>query len=48
MTQWTPFSEKEQLFRSLAKEFMINYRVDNLEALLEELKKKKRDHPRAD
>lgn len=39
MTQWTPFSEKSNYFAPSQKEFMINYRVDNLEALLEELKK---------
>ena len=34
-TQWTPFSETSKYFES---DFMINYRVDNLEALVEELK----------
>ncbi len=35
-TQWTPFAEDAKDFD---KEFMINYRVENLEALVEELKK---------
>ena len=34
-TQWTPFSETSKYFETA---FMINYRVDNLEALVEELK----------
>jgi predicted enzyme related to lactoylglutathione lyase len=38
-TQWSPFSEKTSYFEPSAKEFMINYRVENLEWLLEELKK---------
>ena len=33
--QWTTFSEKSEYFDG---DFMINYRVENLEALLEELK----------
>lgn len=35
-TQWNPFPETSKYFD---KEFMINYRVENLEALVEELKK---------
>jgi len=35
-TQWTPFAETSAYF---AKDYMINYRVENLEALVEELKK---------
>jgi predicted enzyme related to lactoylglutathione lyase len=35
-TQWTPFAENSKYFD---KEFMINYRVENLEVLVEELKK---------
>lgn len=35
-TQWTPFAQDSKYF---AKDFMINYRVENLEALVEELKK---------
>lgn len=38
-TQWTPFDEKTKYFAPSEKEFMINYRVENLEALVEELKK---------
>jgi predicted enzyme related to lactoylglutathione lyase len=35
-TQWTPFAQDSKYFD---KEFMINYRVENLEVLVEELKK---------
>lgn len=38
-TQWSPFSEKTHYFEPSSKDFMINYRVENLEALLIELKK---------
>jgi len=38
-TQWTPFPETTKYFEPSGKDFMINYRVDNLEALVEELKK---------
>jgi predicted enzyme related to lactoylglutathione lyase len=38
-TQWSPFKETTTYFAPSTKEFMINYRVDNLEALVEELKK---------
>ena len=38
-TQWSPFNETTKYFEPSAKEFMINYRVENLEALVEELKK---------
>ena len=38
-SQWSPFSEKTTYFEPSTKEFMINYRVENLEALVEELKK---------
>jgi predicted enzyme related to lactoylglutathione lyase len=38
-TQWSPFKESTTYFEPSPKEFMINYRVDNLEALVEELKK---------
>jgi predicted enzyme related to lactoylglutathione lyase len=37
--QWSPFSEKTKYFAPSTREFMINYRVDNLEALVAELKK---------
>lgn len=39
ITQWTPFTENTKYFEPSPKDFMINYRVDNLEALVEELKK---------
>ena len=39
VTQWNPFKESTKYFEPSAKDFMINYRVDNLEALVEELKK---------
>lgn len=38
-TQWSPFSETTKYFQPSEKDFMINYRVENLEALVEELKK---------
>ncbi len=38
-TQWTPFPETTKYFEPSTKDFMINYRVENLEALVEELKK---------
>ena len=38
-TQWSPFSEKTKYFEPSTKDFMINYRVENLEALVEQLKK---------
>ncbi|MFT3750383.1 MAG: VOC family protein [Agriterribacter sp.] len=38
-TQWSPFNDKTKYFEPSTKEFMINYRVENLEKLLEELKK---------
>ena len=38
-TQWSPFSEKTKYFEPSTKEFMINYRVDNLTALVDQLKK---------
>jgi predicted enzyme related to lactoylglutathione lyase len=37
-TQWSPFSEKTKYFEPSAKEFMINYRVENLAGLLDELR----------
>ncbi|MCE1165752.1 MAG: VOC family protein [Bacteroidetes bacterium] len=39
LTVWNPFPEKTKYFDPSAKEFMINYRVENLEELVEELKK---------
>ncbi len=38
-TQWSPFTESTKYFEPSTKEFMINYRVENLEALVEQLKK---------
>ena len=38
-TQWSPFNETTKYFEPSTKDFMINYRVANLEALVEELKK---------
>lgn len=38
-TQWSPFKETTKYFEPSTKEFMINYRVDNLVALVEQLKK---------
>ena len=37
-TTWTPFSENTKYFEPSSKDFMINYRVENLEALVEQLK----------
>jgi predicted enzyme related to lactoylglutathione lyase len=37
LTQWSPFDEHTTHFDPSEKGFMINYRVENLEALLEEL-----------
>ncbi len=38
-TQWTPFPETTKYFEPSTKDFMINYRVENLQALFNELKK---------
>ncbi|CAN5831240.1 VOC family protein [soil metagenome] len=38
-TQWSPFNETTKYFEPSTKEFMINYRVEDLEALVEDLKK---------
>ena len=35
--QWSPFKEKTNYFDPSTKEFMINYRVQNLEGLLKKL-----------
>ncbi|MBK9191534.1 MAG: VOC family protein [Crocinitomicaceae bacterium] len=37
--QWSPFKSDTKYFSPSEKEFMINYRVENLKALVEELKK---------
>ena len=39
LTQWNPFPESTKYFEPSTKDFMINYRVENLEVLVEELKK---------
>ncbi|MDB5200935.1 MAG: glyoxalase/Bleomycin resistance protein/Dioxygenase family protein [Ferruginibacter sp.] len=39
LTQWNPFAANTKYFEPSAKDFMINYRVENLEALVEELRK---------
>lgn len=38
-TQWSPLDEKTKYFEPSTKEFMINYRVANVDALVTELKK---------
>ena len=38
-TQWSPFSATTKYFGPSTKDFMINYRVGNLNALLEQLRK---------
>lgn len=38
-SQWSPFKETTKYFEPSTKDFMINYRVENLEALIEQLKK---------
>lgn len=38
-TQWSPFKETTSYFLPSTKDFMINYRVGNLELLVAELKK---------
>jgi len=38
-TQWSPFKETTSYFGPSTKEFMINYRVDNLEALIDQLRR---------
>ena len=37
--QWSPFEEKTDYFEPSKKEFMINYRVQNIEGLVAKLKK---------
>jgi predicted enzyme related to lactoylglutathione lyase len=36
--QWSPFPESTEYFKPSEKEFMINYRVENIEQLVDELK----------
>lgn len=38
-SQWSPFKETTKYFEPSTKEFMINYRVENLTELVEKLKK---------
>ena len=38
-TAWNTFPENTKYFEPSTKDFMINYRVDDLEALVEKLKK---------
>lgn len=37
--QWSPFKETTKYFEPSTKAFMINYRVENLEALLDQFRK---------
>jgi lactoylglutathione lyase len=37
-TIWSPFSDSTKYFEPSQKDFMINYRVENIEALVEELR----------
>ena len=37
-TNWSPFKETTKYFEPSTKDFMINYRVENLKALVDELK----------
>ena len=38
-TQWSPFKETTKYFEPSTKDFMINYRVENMQGLVEQLKK---------
>ena len=38
-TQWSPFTDKTRYFEPSTKDFMINYRVDNIEGLVDQFKK---------
>ncbi len=37
-TQWSTFSQKTKYFEPSTKDFMINYRVDNIDRLVDQLK----------
>lgn len=37
-TQWSPFAETTKYFEPSTKDFMINYRVEDLETLVDQLK----------
>ena len=39
LTLWSPFSDETKYFEPSTKDFMINYRVENLADLVEQLKK---------
>ncbi len=39
ITQWNPFPATTKYFEPSDKDFMINYRVENIESLVDELKK---------
>ncbi len=38
--QWSPFDENTEYFNPSEKEFMINYRVQNIEGLVKQLREK--------
>ena len=38
-SQWSPFKEDTKYFQPSEKDFMINYRVENLDGLVQELQK---------
>ncbi len=38
-SQWSPFAETTKYFEPSTKDFMINYRVDDLDGLVEQLRK---------
>ncbi len=38
VTLWTPFKESTDYFQPSSKDFMINFRVDDLHALLDQLR----------
>ena len=38
VTLWTPFKESTDYFKPSAKDFMINFRVDDLDGLLDKLR----------
>lgn len=40
-TQWSPFSNKTKYFEPSKKDYMINYRIDNMEALFRKLNENK-------
>ncbi|MBF8297098.1 MAG: glyoxalase [Bacteroidetes bacterium] len=39
ITAWSPFPDSTEYFKPSDKQFMFNYRVENLRALLDELRK---------